>query len=296
MSIELYRIFLKTVEYGNFHRTAKALGITPSAISYSIARLEEKLGGPLLQRSKKGVRITRRGDELLPYIRNVLLAEKELENMVSEQRLLEESVVRIAAFNSVCMLWLPGIIKSFELTHPSVRVEVFQGLYNEVLEQVESGAAQIGFLPSTTTGNVDMMLVNRDRIMCVTPPDFSPKQQDYVTIDDLRGHEFIYRRDDYDEEIHMIIREYQLDTNPQFNIMDVRTLIAMVEYGFGFSLLPEMLLNCSMHKASVYPLVPNEYRLIGLATSPQFELTDIAQEMLDHILNYLSKEGFMNVK
>lgn len=293
MSLDAYQVFLTAVEKGNLRQAAKLLHHTPSAVSYSISRLEEALGLQLLLRSKHGVQPTRAGRELLPYIHDVLEKQQHLLDAVDELVRNEAETVRIAAFNSACTAWIPGIVKSFAQKHPKIKVEIYQGRYNSILQRIELGNAHLGLLPLSVAGAVDFKLLCRDRIMCVAPMDFVPSSPDYVTVDDIRNQVFIHRADNYDAEIEEIIKENNLVTNSQITVEDDRTLISMIEYGFGITLLPKLILDSIKHNARVFPLIPEEYRYIGLVSSRTTPMTAPARAMHSHIIDYIRQEGIL---
>ena len=83
MELSKYEVFLKTVELGNITRAADVLGYTQPAVSRVITDLEREWGIPLLIRSRGGVKLTTEGQQLLPSIRAVCCAQRELEASVS---------------------------------------------------------------------------------------------------------------------------------------------------------------------------------------------------------------------
>ena len=123
MTASKYAIFAKAVELGSFTNAAKALGCTQSGVSHAINALEDELGLKLILRSRAGLRLTADGERILPAVKAVLAASKELEGTVAAIRGLELGCVRIGAFTSVAVHWLPGMIKSFEQLHPQIEFE-----------------------------------------------------------------------------------------------------------------------------------------------------------------------------
>ena len=81
-----YQALLKTVELGNITQAAESLGYTQPAVSRMIAELEKEWGVTLLVRSRTGVRLTSDGAYLLPHIREVCTAQKNLAGHVSHLR------------------------------------------------------------------------------------------------------------------------------------------------------------------------------------------------------------------
>ncbi|MDO4741645.1 MAG: LysR family transcriptional regulator, partial [Eubacteriales bacterium] len=109
MTLLEYRIFHTVIEQGSFARAAQVLHLTPSAISHAVSSMEESCGFALFVRGKGGVSLTRSGEVLYPVIRQVLNADEALSQTVDELKGVQRGTVKIGAFNSVCMTWLPQI-------------------------------------------------------------------------------------------------------------------------------------------------------------------------------------------
>ncbi len=73
MEIDQLRSFLKVAEEGSFTRAASEIGLSQSALSRSIARLEGELGQPLFERQTRKVVLTDAGRVLVDRARKILL-------------------------------------------------------------------------------------------------------------------------------------------------------------------------------------------------------------------------------
>ena len=76
--------------------------------------MEEEIGFQLFIRSKNGARLTTAGEKLSPYIQKIVHANTNLSQFVSQMQGLQTGSVRIGCINTVCLTWIPSIIKSFE--------------------------------------------------------------------------------------------------------------------------------------------------------------------------------------
>ena len=74
-----YQIVCMAVDCGSLKRAADALGYTQSAVSQAVKALERELGTTIIERGKQGVSLTRDGKQYLPYLRQIVTAEAELE-------------------------------------------------------------------------------------------------------------------------------------------------------------------------------------------------------------------------
>ena len=74
-----YQVVCAVVDCGSLKVAADELGYTQSAVSQAVKALERELGTTILERGKQGVSLTRDGKQYLPYLRQIVTAEAELE-------------------------------------------------------------------------------------------------------------------------------------------------------------------------------------------------------------------------
>ena len=120
MTLLEYRIFHTVTQQGSFARAAQILHLTPSAISHAVSSMEESCGFSLFVRGKSGVSLTRSGEALYPFIRQVLSADEALSQTIGELNGVQRGKVKVGAFNSVCMTWLPQIVNAYKKKYPGV--------------------------------------------------------------------------------------------------------------------------------------------------------------------------------
>ena len=124
-----YQIVCMVVDCGSLKRAADALGYTQSAVSQAVKALERELGTTIIERGKQGVSLTRDGKQYLPYLRQIVTAEAELEGKRQELLGLSSTDIRIATFTNVSRTVLPRVIRDFGALHPGVRFTLKQGDY-----------------------------------------------------------------------------------------------------------------------------------------------------------------------
>ena len=120
MDTKKYEVFEKTVELSSLTKAAEELGLTQSGVSHIIAALEEEFGFPLLTRSRTGARLTPEGEKIMPFLRDILRSQEQLDQTAAELRGLSAGTVRIATFTSVAVHWLPGMMQEFQTLYPHV--------------------------------------------------------------------------------------------------------------------------------------------------------------------------------
>ena len=119
---DLLRSFLAVADTGSVTAAADRLGRTQSAVSLQIKRLEDSLGQPLFDRLARGVALTPRGAQLLPYARRVVSLLDEAAIALREKPLT--GPVRVGIPDEYSGTVLPRALAAFDERHEGVQVTV----------------------------------------------------------------------------------------------------------------------------------------------------------------------------
>ena len=286
MTLLEYRIFHTVTQQGSFARAAQILHLTPSAISHAVASMEEACGFALFVRGKGGVSLTRNGETLYPVIRQILDADEALSQTIGELNGVTRGTVKIGAFNSVCMTWLPHIVTSFKEKYPGVHIEINQGTYDDVIEWIKNGKVDIGFLSTESTRALDVRPLYRDRLMCVAPRGFKTKNPGYVSIEEMRDQTFVVQGDETDADTQAFLQKNRISIRTSCRVVDDLSTIAMVESGFGICILPSLILERAHGDVDTYPIEPAVYREFGIAVQNPEMIAPAVRQMMAHIEEY----------
>lgn len=284
MTLLSYQVFMAVVEQESFQKAAQALKLTPSAISHAVSAMEEELGSMLFVRSRHGVYLTNYGKELFPYIKSVLNSDEYLQQAVAQFNGMQKGLVRLGTFNSACVEWLPSLLKDFERKYPKVRLDIYQGTYDDVYHWLRDGIVDLGFLSSTSVGELAYVPVYEDRLVCVTPKGFQTKHPGYVTIEELREQRFVIQREGCDADVNHFLEKYHLSGSGGSRILDDMSAIALVMGGYGVCLVPELVIRNIPFPVDVYPLDVEEKRTIVLASLRSDVFAPAVRRMYDYII------------
>ncbi len=290
MTLLTYQVFKTVAEIGSFHKAADILGLTPSAISHAISSMENELGFSLLTRSKSGVTLTNYGENLLPYINAVLNSDESLQQAISQLNGLKQGKVKIGVFSSVCTNWLPDIMNSFGNLYPEIEIEVFQGTYDDVAYWIKNGVVDLGFLSVSSAKDIPIEPLYRDPLYCVLPKGtFFDNNKKYVTIEDMRDHQFVTQRESTDADIQNFLKENSLNIQSRYHVVDDLSTIALVAKGFGICLMPALVMQDIPYDVECYPIKPDAARIIGIAALNIDLMAPAVRTMYRHIVkNYKS--------
>lgn len=187
--------FLMVAGAGSFAAAAKALRLTPSAVSRSIARLEQRLGVALVRRTTRSLALTREGQAYHDRMIAILGDMYEAENSLRTEGQGPRGLLRINASPSFGMEYLIPILPQFGALHPAVTVDLT--LTDEIVDLVEERAdiaIRIGPLRDTS---LRAKKLGHSRMLLVASPDYLARRGTPATPDDLDAHDclrFSFRR------------------------------------------------------------------------------------------------------
>ncbi|AOE85062.1 LysR family transcriptional regulator [Pseudomonas sp. TCU-HL1] len=185
-SIEL---FCLAAEEGSFTAAALVAGVTPAAVSRSIARLEDRLGVRLFVRTTRSIRLTEGGRGYYEQCRQALAQLVEAERAVMGQQQEPTGVLRISIPTTYGHYRVLPLLPEFRRRFPQVKVEVH--LSNRNIDFAAEGydlAIRVRAQPDST-------LIARHledaALVVIAAPDYLKRHGTPQTLDDLERHECI---------------------------------------------------------------------------------------------------------
>lgn len=266
MAVSQEKIFVLAAELGSLTEAAEKLGCTQSNASHAISALEKEFGFQVLIRNRQGVKLTREGEEILPWVRAVCEKRDALQNKLKAVRGAEAGKLRLGAFTSVAVHWLPGILKEFQARHPGIGFELLNGDYHDVDEWLSKGEVDAAFIRLPSSLNCDFFPLYQDRLMAILPLDHPKAALDRFPMRAVEGESFISLLESSDHDSIRTLRDAGFSPQVRFTTKDDYALIAMVEKGLGISIVPELLLEGHGERIAALPLDPPCFRAIALAT------------------------------
>ena len=113
MDSKKLEILMPAADLGSFTKATEVVGYTQSGLTHMMDALEREVGFPLLRRSHNGISLTEQGAALMPAIREFLQANANLEEQIRAIAERNTEVIRVAAYASIAMQWMPEILYRF---------------------------------------------------------------------------------------------------------------------------------------------------------------------------------------
>src|ERR1700722_18280661 len=136
MELNHLRVFFEVAKAGRFTEAAQRLNISQSALSRSVALLEESEGVKLLERSKKGVVLTLTGAEVFRQCEQMFQMVRKIESVCRGVQETCEGPLRFGASDHIINFLLPQPLQSFRDRYPKVIPSMLIGTSDELLEKL----------------------------------------------------------------------------------------------------------------------------------------------------------------
>ena len=289
MAIDKYQTLMSVVECGSLTRAAAELGVTQSAVSHSIDSLEKELGFTMIKRSRAGVQLTGEGERLLPAVRNLLAAAEQLRQTASSIRGLESGTVRIGAFTSVAVHWLPAVLKEFQQDYPRVDFKLLNGDYHDVELWLSDGSVDVGFVALPVGVDCECIPLMEDRLLAILPRHSRFENYPRFPLVECETEPFISLLQSSDHDARRALDAAGVKPNVRFYTKDDYAVIAMVEQGLGISIMPELLLKGRHDDLQILPLIPEAKRTIGLAIAAGERAGPATRRFADYVVRYVAR-------
>ncbi len=143
-------VFINVVETRNFSATARALGVSTSAVSAAVLRLEQKLAVRLLNRTTRRVLPTPEGLEFYQRCKQIIADLEQAEMSVGRSGRLPSGRLRIGMPSALGRMWVVPRLPDFVRAYPSVSLEIVIGdFFTAPSREGLDAAIQVGELPSS---------------------------------------------------------------------------------------------------------------------------------------------------
>ena len=254
---------MTAIDLGSLSKAAETVGYTQSGLTHLVNSLEKELGFAIVHRDHMGISLTKEGKELLPYIRTFLDADQQLQIKTEEIRKGVRGTIRIAAYASIAMKWMPEILYRFARICPNVEVSL--RMVDDALQPFEllkEGKTDVIFASAHHAPHCQWTPLYKEKMYAIIP-ESDQIRSDYYPIEKMNGQTFLMPYGRFDLDIHAIFNRYGIAVTEKEMHVDDETLIRMVAKGMGVTIMSEMMIRGSDDGVRILPLSPAEYRQIG---------------------------------
>ena len=139
VDLELYKVFYVVAKHKHMTKASEELHISQPAISQSIKKLEDQLGGILFLRSNKGMELTEEGKMFYEYVKGALELINNAENEFTSFKDLSKGEVKIGCSTTLTKLVLINALKDFHLDYPNININITNDLTSNLINDLKLG-------------------------------------------------------------------------------------------------------------------------------------------------------------
>ena len=288
MDSKRLRILMAAADLGSLTRAAEAVGYTQSGLTHMMDALEREVGFPLLQRSHNGIQLSEQGAMLMPAIREFLQASDRLESQISAIASEHRELIRVAAYASIAMHWMPELLYRLRRLCPEVGVELRMVDHAlEPFEMLESGQADMIFASRQDYGFCDWTPLCDDRMMAILPRDYPLNGRAAFPVQEFAGQEFLMPYGKFDRDVQAVMEPMGVQLSAKPCRVDDETVIRMVGCGLGVSMMTELMIRGRTDDVLCVPVTPPAGRELGMGTHIRKKTTTGMLRLKECVLQFI---------
>lgn len=195
INLEFYKVFCKVAEEGNISKAAEKLYISQPAVTNTIKKLENDLGGLLFYRKNNGVTLTEEGKHLYHYIKDSIDTINNAEDKFNQYKNIETGMIRIrtGSNNAKKVLYKPLI--KFAQDYPNIKIDISAGKPDDSMKMLSLGKIDMVILNmpyESRYNNIEFQEIEDNEYIFVMTPEYKNKNNVKVNkMEDLNNYSLI---------------------------------------------------------------------------------------------------------
>jgi DNA-binding transcriptional LysR family regulator len=257
MQIESLKVFCDLAETESFTKAAQINSVTQSAVSQQISSLERQFKSLLIERSKKKFRLTREGQVLYDFSKQIIQTYDALHSKLQEIKDIISGTIRLATIYSIGLHDLPPYIKKFLKEYPTVHVHVEYRRANQVYDDVLGNVVDLGLVayPSRDP-KLEAVPLRRDPLVLICHPQHPLAKAKSVKLKTIAGQKFIGFEPDIPtrKALDKILKESGVEVQHVMEFDNIETVKRAVEIDAGVSIVPQGTISQEVAKQTLTSL------------------------------------------
>ena len=288
IDLELYRVFYTVAKNKHMTKASEELNISQPAISQSIKKLEEQLGGTLFLRSNKGMELTEEGKMFFEYIKGALELINNAENEFTSFKDLSKGEIKIGCSTTLTKLVLINTLKEFHKEYPNININITNDLTSNLINDLKLGKLDFVIYNESNIKetNLNLEKIKELRQGFIYNPEFY--NDNISSFEDLNQYPLILQKNESNSRklLDYITSQNNVKLIPKMEVVsqDLVTGFVNIGLGLGFTIIELATKNHeNLKELKINKTIPNIN--IYLATNKSISLT-FASKMF---IKYLKK-------
>ncbi len=236
-------------ERGHFGRAAESCFVSQSTLSASLRELESLLGMMLVERTRRVVRFTPLGDQVVAKAHLVLRAAEELAQLVEANTQPLSGELRMSVIPTIAPFLLPQILPRLRSERPQLKLYLREEPSAAAMESLHQGRADCVLLALPfATGEVESAHLFDDRLLVAFPKDDPRDPPATIPPEMIDESRLMLLEDGHCLKDHALsaCNRPELRANATMIGTSLHTLVLMVDNGLGLTILPEMAITAGI--------------------------------------------------
>ena len=275
INLEYYKIFYEVAKEQNITKASENLNISQPAISKTIKLLEEKLGGTLFVRTKKGVILTEEGKEFYSYITKAMEYINSAENKFSDLINLETGVIKIGVNSTLTKEFLISYLEIFNKSYPKIDIQITNGITSHLINELKNGLIDIVFLNLNDKdyGNdIDIIKCKKIHDIFIASKKYSELNDKVISLNELKNYPLIFQAKGSNTRnfLDNFLKEKNITLKPNIELASYSLVTEFCKAGFGIGYAVKEFVQKDLNEGKIFSLKMKENipeRYIGFAIS-----------------------------
>ncbi|WP_284125063.1 hydrogen peroxide-inducible genes activator [Parerythrobacter aestuarii] len=236
-------------EHGHFGRAAEASFVSQSTLSAGIRELESLLGVTLVERSRRVVRFTPLGNQVVEKAHRLLREAEELSDLVQAAGKPLSGTLRMSVIPTIAPFLLPRILPRLRKERPELKLFLREETSHDAVESLHHGRVDCVLLALPfATGDIEMEHIADDRLYVAFPKDDPRDPPEIVKPSMIDEGRLLLLEDGHCLKEHALAACNRPELRGSATMIgtSLHTLVQMVDNGLGLTMLPEMALEANI--------------------------------------------------
>ncbi|WP_296678780.1 hydrogen peroxide-inducible genes activator [Novosphingobium sp.] len=236
-------------EHGHFGRAADASFVSQSTLSAGLRDLETLLGTTLVERTKRAVRFTPLGNQVVAKAHRLLREAEELSDMVRSAGQPLSGEVRMSVIPTIAPFLLPRMLPRLRRERPQLKLYLREETSAAAIESLHHGRSDCVLLALPfPTGEVEKEVIELDALWVAFPKDDPRDPPEEINPDLIDENRLLLLEDGHCLKEHALAacNRPELRASATMIGTSLHTLVQMVDNGLGLTMLPEMAIDAGI--------------------------------------------------
>ena len=288
VDLELYRVFYTVAKNKHMTKASEELHISQPAISQSIKKLEDGLGGTLFLRSNKGMELTEEGKMFYEYVKGALELISNAENEFTSFKGLSKGEIKIGCSTTLTKLILIDVLKEFHNEYPNININITNDLTSNLINSLKLGKLDFVIFNESNIkeNNLHLEKIKELKQGFVYNPEFyNDKINDF---EDLNKFPLILQKEESNSRklLDYIALQNSIKLIPKMEVVsqELITEFVSIGLGIGFTIIDLAARNYNnLKELKINKKIPNIN--IYLATNKSISLTFASKMFIKYLKN-----------